>query len=725
MTLDGLRVVDASSGLAGAYAAKLLCDLGADVVAVEPHDGHALAGRPRLLEYLRTSQRVAPAADRGVWTAWCDVLVGDDAVLGADGLGAAPVTVAISSFGRGGPDAGRELPEPVLQARSGSLSAHGQPDRPPLTVAGELGEYVAGTFAALGALTAWWRVARTGVPEGVDVSVLEAMQLTLVTVPTLMARFPGGRMHTSRFVMIPGNEPCADGRFAGITTITAQQWRSLLRVIGREDLLGDEELATMLGRLRRAPEVTGALRAFTLRHPAAEVVERCAAERVPAAVVGDGELLPTFEQLVDREVFVAQPGRAWIRPRSPFRLTAVAPRDLRAPRPVEASAASPARSPRRSHEAVGERPFAGLRVLDLTAFWSGPFATAWLCAMGADVIKVESVQRPDAIRFSATIRPDQDPRFYEKSPLFHASNLGKRGITLDLGQPEGRALAEALVARVDVVCENFTPRVVESFGLGYEHLAAIRPDVVMLRIPAFGLTGPWRDRPGFAQTMEQVSGMAWRTGYADGPPIIPGGVVDPLVGAHAALALVAALDRRARTGEGGLVEVAMVEVATAVTAEQVIEHSATGVVLGRRGEHGVYRCAGSDAWVAVDDTQDPLAPGDRAAWCVTRDPAAAAAELLAEGIAAAPVVPAFAALDDPQLVARRFFEPIEHRDVGLQHYPGWPVRLSGGPARFWTAPAPTLGEHTDEVLRSELGVDDETLARLHAERVVGEQPVRA
>jgi crotonobetainyl-CoA:carnitine CoA-transferase CaiB-like acyl-CoA transferase len=335
---------------------------------------------------------------------------------------------------------------------------------------------------------------------------------------------------------------------------------------------------------------------------------------------------------------------------------------------------------------------------------------------------VESIQRPDGIRFSAALRPHQDPRFYEQSVLFAVSNLAKRGITLDLGHPDGVAIARRLVERADVVAENFTPRVLDGFGLSYDDVRAIRPDVVMLRIPAFGLTGPWRDRPGFAQTMEQLTGMAWRTGYEGGPPIIPGGVVDPLVGTHAALALVAALEHRSRTGEGQLVEVPLVEVATAVTADQVIRRSRDGELLGRRGEHGVYRCAGDDRWVAVDESADPLAPERRAAWCASRDPDGAAAELRAQGIPAAAMVLAFETLDDPQLRARGFFETVEHPVVGPHEYPTWPMRLSGGPHRWWTGPAPLLGQHNDEVLR-DLGLDDDDLARLRAERVIGETPV--
>jgi crotonobetainyl-CoA:carnitine CoA-transferase CaiB-like acyl-CoA transferase len=332
------------------------------------------------------------------------------------------------------------------------------------------------------------------------------------------------------------------------------------------------------------------------------------------------------------------------------------------------------------------------------------------------------VQRPDGLRFNGMVRPKDEPRAYEMSALWHSTNLGKRGITLDLGQPDGVALAKRLIETADVVTENFTPKVMESFGLSYPEVRSINPSVVMLRLPAFGLEGPWRERGGFAQTMEQITGMAWRTGYEDGPPIIPGGVVDPMVGTHTALALVAALEHRDRTGEGQLVEMAMMEVAAAVTAEQVIDFSAHGVLHDRRGAHGVYRCEGKDAWVALDDTSDPLASEKRAEWCASRTPEVATTELMASGVAAAPVVPAFAVLDDPQLQARGFFQRLDHADVGEQDYPGWPMRMSAGPAVPWRGPAPMLGQHTGEVLR-ELGVSDAELDRLRAVHVIGTEPL--
>ena len=412
--------------------------------------------------YLRTSQR-AVAGDPAAWVDGADVvLLSDPAPAGlpaalvaslrergrTGAAGAGPrVVVEVSALGHGGPDDGLDLPEPVLQARSGALSGHGHTGQTPLTVGGRIGEYVAGAFAALGAATAWRRAERTGRAELVDVSKLEAMQLTMLTVPTLMAHFPGGRGSTFRFVMIPGNEPTGDGRYVGITTITAAQWRALLGAMGRGDLADDDQLTTMIGRFMRAAEVNGLLHGWTRAHTADEIEAACSAARVPVAIVSNGELLPQLDQLRSREVFVHQPGAAFVRPRAPFRFHGIHDRVLEpAPTAPETGAAPwPARKEAGASVEVGERPLAGVRVVDFTAFWSGPFATAWLAAMGADVVKIESVQRPDGIRFSAAVRPSQDAQYFEKSALFHAANLSKRGITLDLSQEEGRALARRLI----------------------------------------------------------------------------------------------------------------------------------------------------------------------------------------------------------------------------------------------------------------------------------------
>ena len=263
-------------------------------------------------------------------------------------------------------------------------------------------------------------------------------------------------------------------------------------------------------------------------------------------------------------------------------------------------------------------PLAGVRIVDLTAFWAGPSATHSLAAFGADVIKIESIQRPDGIRYSGGMRTDVDD-WWEYGWVFHAMNTNKRSVTLDLQSEDGIGLFKQLVSQADAVIENFSPRVMDQFGLGADALLDLKPDLVVVRMPAFGLTGPWRDRVGFAPTMEQIAGLAWVTGLPDGPPVPPRGACDPLAGAHAAFALLAALEFADRTGRGQLVEVPMIETVLNVTAAQTIEFERLrGRSCRARGNRGhpaatqdLYRCAGDDDWIAIsvrtDDQRNALA----------------------------------------------------------------------------------------------------------------------
>ena len=163
-----------------------------------------------------------------------------------------------------------------------------------------------------------------------------------------------------------------------------------------------------------------------------------------------------------------------------------------------------------------------------------------MASLGADVVKVESVTRPDLMRL-AGVKAPTEPRWWEWGGIFHVVNASKRGVTLDLTRPAGVEVFERLVRDADVVVENYTPRVMEQFGLGWDRLKEVNPRLVMVRMPAFGLDGPWRDRTGFAQTMECMSGMAWVTGFPDGPPVLPRGPCDPLAGLHAVFATLVAL----------------------------------------------------------------------------------------------------------------------------------------------------------------------------------------
>ena len=203
------------------------------------------------------------------------------------------------------------------------------------------------------------------------------------------------------------------------------------------------------------------------------------------------------------------------------------------------------------------------------------------------------------------------PAFWEASALFACANSNKRGLTLDLRDPRGREIAKRLIARSDGVFDNYTPRVLESFGLGWPVIQSINPRAILVRMPAFGLSGPWRDHTGFAQTMEQLTGLAWITGHPGDQPRIQRGPCDPLAGTHAAFATLVALAERERTGIGHLVECAMVEGALNAAAEQIVEHGAHDVVLQREGNRAphaapqnLYACRGRERWLALSVETD-------------------------------------------------------------------------------------------------------------------------
>jgi crotonobetainyl-CoA:carnitine CoA-transferase CaiB-like acyl-CoA transferase len=506
---------------------------------------------------------------------------------------------------------------------------------------------------------------------------------------------------------------------------------------------------------------------WTRDHTVAEVIDLAASFRVPAAPVLDGATLPHFEPLTERSLFDRNPRGDLPHPRPPFRSSATSPRAVRPAPAVDEHADRPFAAPRaepveagpggRDGRDEGRRPLEGVRILDVTAFWAGPSGMQYLASLGADVIKVESVQRPDAMRFNVGVPPDTD-QWWEQGYLYVAANLDKRGITLNLGDPRGRTLFLQLVALSDVVVENYTPRVIEHFGLTYEVVSGVRPDIVMVRMPGWGLDGPWRDRPGFATTMEQAAGMAFVTGYEDGPPSAPG-LCDPLMGIHGAFAVLAALEERRRTGRGQHVELSMIDMAVNVAAEQILEHAAYGSLMTRRGNRsdrsapqGVYRCAGADEWLALsvssgsewrelcrvigatgwlDDPDLASVAGrhaahDRldaeiAAWCAGRPLAAAAEALSAAG--AEPVAAAFAIDEDEQMRSRGFWETVDHPVVGAHRYPGWPMRLSGGPTGWHRWPAPLIGEHNEDVLTGLLGLDAAEIADLREADVIGERPL--
>ncbi|MCU1391746.1 MAG: L-carnitine dehydratase/bile acid-inducible protein [Ilumatobacteraceae bacterium] len=797
--LDGVRVIDLSSGISGGYCAKLLAGLGCDVVKVEAPGGDPLRrwsasgslghdGDPdgALFRFLYTSQRsvVADATTVAGLDAILTLLPGASLVienwepgvaeslrLGIDALRTVEPRVSLvsmSAFGRGGPMSNLRANEFLVQGWSGSISTRGTLDRPPLTAGGSLGEWATGTFGALAALTFLQQAEARGRGEHLDVSMLEVVMLTHTTYAPLFASYLGQRgVPNVRSIELPSIEPASDG-WVGVCTISAQQFADFAILIGRAEWADDPAWSLQTGRQQRAAEFRAAVAEWTSQHTVAEIIELATLFRIPVVPIGNGTTVPELETFVERGSFEPNPRGGFLQPGAAYRFSDMAIRPL-APAPrlgehdgtIEPAAASvpSAVAPWAGFDPTADKPLRGLRVADFTAYWAGPFTSNWLATMGADVIHIESPTRPDGMR-TATTRPMSEDRWYEWGPVYASANTGKRGIAVDLTRPEGRDIALRIVAECDVVVENFTPRVMPGFGLGWDDLRAVRPDLIMVRMPAFGLTGPWTDRTGFAQTMEQVSGMAWRTGFADGQPLLPRGTCDPLAGAHAALALMAAIEHRRRTGRGQMIEVTGVEAALNVAAELVIEQQAYGATIGRIGNRahhiapqGCYRCADTaidhERWVCisvetdghwaalvaalglhVDDAlagvEARLADQDAidvllGAAIVGRDRDDVVALLTEAGVPCAAVWPArcLDELEHPR--ARGFVESVDRALVGTHELWGMPVRaLERTGWRWHERPAPTLGEHNDEVIGPLLG-DDESLDSLRASGIIGDR----
>ena len=777
---EDLRVVHLAGGIAAAYCAKLLVDAGADVVLVEPDTGAPLRrwttsdadldGRDSaLFRFLHAGQR-SVTGDPAPWFTAADIVVCDE-LDGVDvealrAANPAAVVVTITPFGWEGPWRDRPATEFTLQAWGGSSGQRGTPERPPLAVGARLPEWISGTYAAAGGAAAARAARATGHGEHVDVAILDVIAVTMANFVPVFASLEGwpddpGPARTS---YLPGIEPASDG-WVGFTAMSWTQIQDYLRLIERYDWAEDRSFATRPGREARREEWVAATHAWTTARTTDEIVEQANLWRVPTVAIERPDTVTHLAPLEARGVFDKSAEGDFVAPRRPYLVNGEAnppPRPAPpAPPPapsgddrVDGLALAHARS---SSSPVGDRalPLAGIRVADFSGFWAGPTCTQTLAALGADVIKLESFHKPDGSR-TTTRKPD-DPRWWNHSGLYHPNNQGKRSIGVDLNTESGREIARRLIECADVVIENFTPRVMEQFGFDWDAVHSINPRAVMVRMPAFGLDGEWRDRPGFATTMEQLAGMCWTTGFPDGPPVNPGGVGDPIAGTHAVLATLVALDARDRTGIGVMVEAPLIEPALNVAAEAIVEASAYGTVLERIGNRSrtaapqnIYPAAEDDQWLALAVETDAqwaslvTALGDPAwarderfatdagrhahhdeldehlsQWSASRNADVAAEALVAAGVPAAPVINARDVVFNPQMQARGLYRHIEHPEAGPMWVPSVAIRFTSQPYPWPLVHAPSLGEHTNEVLTL-LGYSDAEIDDLWATAAVSD-----
>lgn len=828
--LNGYRVVDLTDGR-GLLAGRLLADLGAEVVQVEPPGGSSArsvgpfvgegeaatslyweafasnkrsvvldaddpADRATLVALLATADFVFESAPPG-WTAARGL---DHDTVAASNPGV--VYVSITPFGSDGPKADWLDSDLVCWAAGGALYFNRDGDRPPVRISVPQSYLHAAADAAVAALVAHHARVRDGLGQHVDVSVQQSVaQATLSatlsaavadrsTYPdpgTTEARLAGQRIDLSGSGSASRRTkwPVQDGYVElhlSMGPAAGRFTNNLMRWLGEEEAV-DPDLAALdwadVPRLYDAGELTiGDLE--RARHQVAEylcrqttsaLMDEAMARKILLAPISTTADLVASPHLADRSFF-AQVQRAdagtWTLPGPVARFDGVD--DVarrRAPLPGEdqalvdgvrahdwSGAARPGRSTRPDPAADGAVPaptarpaLDGLKVADLSWVVAGPMIGRVLADYGATVVRVESSWRIETNRLVGPFRNgEQDP---EHSASYGNCNAGKLGVTLDLGTARGRDVVRDLVAWADVVLESFSPGVMAKWGLGFDELQRINPAVILLSTSLMGQTGRWATFAGFGNIGAAVSGFQHIVGWPDRPPLGPFGPYTDYVGPRFSLvALLAALDRRRRTGVGCAIDVAQAEAAIHFLGPQVAEVVATGVAATRQGNadrqfapHGVYTCRpaerGRSRWVAVavcsDDQWRALAgvvggpelAGDPSfadaaarlerageiderigAWAAAHLAPDVAAQLQAAGVPAHVAMSSLDMLDDPQLAHRGHFVELDHPLFGRTTVEGSRFALSRTPAAVRRA-APTLGQDNETVLCDLLGYSAE------------------
>ena len=408
----------------------------------------------------------------------------------------------------------------------------------------------------------------------------------------------------------------------------------------------------------------------------------------------------------------------------------------------------------------------GVRIVEMGQLIAIPFATKLLADMGAEVIRIESRSRLDGYRMAGFYKNDPAGEYWNRAVNFYEQNRGKQSVTLELTHEEGRQTLIDLIAISDVFVENFTPRVIANFGLEYDDLTRIKPDIIMVSSTGYGHTGPWSRFGAIGYGTEAASGLASVTGYEDGPPTIPElPYADYTAGEHTVFAIMAALVHRSMTGRGQFIDISQTQTLSATVPEALMEYTFNGTVSERSGNRdlnwapqGAYPCSGQDQWISISvrtDTEWESVCGvlNHPEWatdprfvdlssrqskhrdldwlisCETRTMAADVlqAKLQAAGVPAGAVLDGKALLFNDHLREREFYEVVEH----APHLGMPPLPYAGRPWKFSRAAgsidhaAPTLGEHNTEILNGLLGMSEEQVHALTESGVVGTQPANA
>ena len=636
-TLEGVRVLDLGVRPSTAWCSRLLADFGAEVLMLEPSEGHPLRRHPPFTAdgvgvaaaYFLANKRSVSGDAAAQLIENADVIVTSSAAEDGCGpqalLAANPqaIVCAITPHGLTGVLA--EVPgnDLTASARSGWASVNGLEGRSPLKASGYQASYQAGTFAFGCVLCALIEQLGDNAPgQVIDIAESEVMISTFA--PALLRYQYSGYVWPRKqpLDVNEGPVPVADGFFA-LTISRPAFWIKAMRVLGLPDLADDPELQQAGLRPRLKHRFADRLSAAMAGWKRMDLFDALGRERVIAGPVLRMNELGDNPQFAARDFFRAAPSGV----KFPGPFARMSRSDWRLQREVTGVAEAPPGFTKREPITVkpvrngdptsvhaNRGPLAGFRGLVLTQAWAGTYATELLALLGAEVIQLEVRGRLDSWR--GTYQNPLPKRLqdvptarhpWNVSPLYNSVNLNKQCITVDLSTSQGVDLFRSLVTSVDFVAENFSPRVMVNLGLNYDALCSIKPDLIMASLSAYGAIGPWADVPGIGGTIEPSSGMSGLLGYPDEQPLNSGQMYpDPVAGLCGFAAIALALLHRDRTGEGQYIDLSMQEANFTFIGDAWLDFACNGTIRGPQGNrhpafapHGIYPAAGEDQWLAI------------------------------------------------------------------------------------------------------------------------------
>jgi len=799
--LDGLKVVEFGTMIAGPYCAKMLGDLGADVVKVEPPNGdpardagpfpndEAHPERSALYLYLNTSKRgvtlnLSNSGDMKQFKkllTWADVLVDNHHpnILAACGLewdaihalNPRLVYTCITPYGRTGPRSDVPGDELTLTQSSGfgnllptrSVSI----DRAPIKPGGNMAGYHGGLSAATATLAALFARDKNGVGSVVDVSMEEAL-LSMIAPQASSSYF-----HKTTWCRVPDRPPAmgrmqtSDG-YVILNAVDNHHFGSVREMMGSPEWCAGDNWLNMTYRANNLMDIAPKIDEWMLQQKKDDISQKASKMKIPIGSMKTAEEVMAYPQYEARGYFeeVEHPEGGTHRYAGwPYKLPASPPKVHR-PAPLlgqhndevlgklNGSNNTPGDSDAPANPAL---PLAGVRVLEFTWVWAGPYCGMLLGMLGAEVIKVEGHQRIDLMRRSV-VWPLPEPKPTQMgvndSVSYNAANMNKKSIAIDLSAPEGLALAKKLASESDVVVDNMRPGALSKLGLDYDSLCDLRSDIIGASSSGRGTTGPESQYLGFAMIHHALGGNSYITGYPDDHPCHTTGDVDIMNATTLAFSIMAALHHRNRTGEGQFIDYSQTEAVSSLIGEVLLGYEMTKQNPERSGNlhptyapHNVYKAWGIDRWIALevhDDHQfaalaeamgqpelgsDPRFAGIAArkkneselddiitAWTSQRDRDKTVAKLVKAGLMAAPSRDARDLYADQHLKDRDAFANLDHPNLGELNLVKAPWKMDGLEAE--TVRAPFLGEHTDEVLKSVAGVSDSELNELREKKVI-------